>query len=830
MEIEEITLNNFTKEIQNSDFETAYNKLVLEKDIDDVESIILLKTAIILLNFGDIDLQKLGYKIIVMYSNKSGDFRPLYDFAINKGYMPISKLIEQKYSINNTDNHFFRLFLSAYHETYKENGYYVSNGQKKLIEFSNNNKSNFVLVAPTSYGKSEIIVDKVYNNLNKKVCIIVPSKALLAQTKKRLLNRSSGKNLQRIITNPEMYQNSNKEFVATLTQERLLRLLQKNPDLKIDLVLIDEAHNLFGNKDKDGDKRAILLAQTIMILKKRNDKVILNFFSPFISNPQSLKIQQLNYELVSQSTDEFIKTEKIIVYNTGKTKIYNQFTNSFLETGLKFKDEFELLHIEKARKNIIYLNRPRDIEETAVKLKDSYKNDENNIKDIISTISEYVHPNYKLIDCIKKGIVYHHGGMPEIIRLYVEELFSKHDFLEFIVTSSTLLEGINIPAEKIFLLSLRKGRGYLSKSNFKNLIGRVNRFSEIFNNKNDNLKLLEPNVYIVNNDHIANNANIEKFVADRAKSDVKIIDEINNLLLKPQEKLTSIEEEELFKTLEYLENIEPNTTSIENVNYVKTEIGQLCYKNNIFDFDIQINEKQLFKNFLNYKNLGVIISDCDELINAIFKIFLYEIEIKSENIKRLNNIPARKFYSMILNWRSRSASFKEMISSFLKYWDKLEGEDLVIYVGEKWGEEKSRKQWDEEKGVYKGWKKLYVDLRLKNKTDRINLAIVKITEEQEFVEFNLLKYIDILFELKLIKSEFYDEIKYGTSDERIITLLKNGFSLELAKCVSQELYSDLISINSSTSEVIVNRNIVDLMEENLTNKILIFEIKYHTKE
>ena len=489
-----------------------------------------------------------------------------------------------------------------------------------------------------------------------------------------------------------------------------------------------------------------------------------------------------------------------------------------------------MLNIEKANKNIIYLNRPRDIEKLALRLKDRSNITNSKIEEIIFTISEFVHPEYKLIDCLKKGIVYHHGGMPEIIRLYVENLFSTHEFLQYIVTSSTLLEGVNIPAEKIFLFSLKKGKGYLSKSNFKNLIGRVNRFSEIFNDKSGNLNLLEPKIYIVNNEYIAKNANIEKFVSDRAKSNVKIEDEINNILLKPENSLNSAQKKDLFKTLEYLENIEPNTTNIQNATYVSTEIGQLCYKNNIYDFDIQKNENQIFKNFERYQNSESEISDCNELINVIYKIFLFNVDIKSENIKRLNNEPARKFYSMILEWRSRSASFKEMISSFLMYWEKLKGEDLVIYVGEKWGEEQSKKQWNEEKGIFKGWKKLYVDLRPKSKQERINLAIVKITEEQEFVEFNLLKYIDILFELKLIKSDFYDKIKYGTSDVRIITLLKNGFSLELAKYVSQEMYKDLISIDSKNGVVIVNSAIVELMEFNLANEILIFEIKYHINE
>lgn len=192
-----------------------------------------------------------------------------------------------------------------------------------------------------------------------------------------------------------------------------------------------------------------------------------------------------------------------------------------------------------------------------------------------------------------------------------------------------------------------------------------------------------------------------------------------------------------------------------------------------------------------------------------------------ENLKRLKNIPARKFYAMILGWRSSSASYKEMISSFMRYWSSLKDENLLIYIGEKWGEERRN---------ITDIKTLYIDLRKKDNSKRINLAILKIKEEQDFIEFNLLKYIDILAELELIDSMFYDKIKYGSSDRRIITLLKNGFSIELAKCVTKQEYATLITINSELDEIIIQNQLINEMEINGENKILIFEIKFHINE
>lgn len=819
MEIDKLSLKNFRKEFEDSFFEKAYEKLILNVILEDNEILNLLENAIIFLNFGDLDLQKLGYKIIVNYSNQYNDFEPLYDFAINKGYMPISKIIEKKY-LDSTyiQEHFYNLYNTAYQENFKDKEIYISSGQKKLIEFSNAN-SNFVLSAPTSYGKSEIIVSKVFSNLGKKICIIVPSKALLAQTKRRLLEKVINNNLQRIITNPEMYNDNDDNFVAVLTQERLFRLLQKNNELKLDLVLIDEAHNLFGNKDKDGDKRAILLAQTIMILKKRNENVILNFFSPFISNSENLRIKYSNYSLVSENTKEFIKTEKYFICETGNLEIYDQFTNEFINTNRNYENPIDLIQNEKSSKNIIYLNRPQNIEEFAKNLANVNNSNDMQVDEIIETISDFIHPKYNLIDYIKKGIVYHHGGMPEVIRLYVENIFSNTKKLEYIITSSTLLEGVNIPAEKIFLLSLSKGKGYLSKSHFKNLIGRVNRFSEIFSNESGNLNLLEPHIYVVKSEYMAENANLTKFIEDRAKTELEINDEVNNILLKDESSLNKKEKEDLLNTLEYLENIEPNSTSLENVVYVESEIAKLCYQNNIYDFNIKDSEKQLNINLENYmqKN-NSLIENSNQLTETIYAIFISEINITNDNISRLNNVSARSFYSMLIEWRSRSASFKEMINSFIRYWSKLEGDNLKIFVGGKWGEEPSR---------FSGWKLLYVDLSKKNDQEKINLAIVKITEEQEFIEFNLQKYIDIIYELNLINSDFYDRVKYGSSNKKTITLLKNGFSLELAKCITKVEYSDYININTETDNLIIKKSIVEVMKTNNENKILVFEIQYH---
>ena len=187
-----------------------------------------------------------------------------------KNYIPIAKKIEDKiFDSADFDKSFHKLFMSAYKENFahkrNDKTIYFSEGQKRIYDFSKKN-DNYIIVAPTSYGKSELIIHKIEDNLDKNICIIVPTKSLLAQTRKNLIKNSKIRaSSNKIITHPDMLNDISNKIIAVLTQERLLRLLQKHAELNFDIVLIDEAHNLIEN-----DSREILTIQDLKILKKRN--------------------------------------------------------------------------------------------------------------------------------------------------------------------------------------------------------------------------------------------------------------------------------------------------------------------------------------------------------------------------------------------------------------------------------------------------------------------------------------------------------------------------------------------------------------------------------
>lgn len=839
MPINEISLSAMrrTESYDDSDFQKLYEKLLTTESgsefLED-DKLFLLKWAIVLLNNGNEDVKKLGYRIALRYANVFKEYVPLYDIALNLGFYPVAKVIEDHHLNKKAiSESFFKTLQSAYKDIFKVDGKYLSSGQKALVNFSNSVVSDSLVVAPTSYGKSEIMINKVLSNLNGKVCIIVPSKALLAQTKRRLFeNLEIASSVKRIITHPEMYRPGEDSFVAVLTQERLLRMLQIDPSLSIDHLLIDEAHNLLTR-----DERAELLVQVLFILKKRNDKINLSFFTPFIAKADSLESRHSTYKLDFKNTKEFIKVERFFIYDTkvGVFSAYDQFINTHIPIDNFKLDDFAFIQKFKARKNILYSNKPREVEEIALTIADTLGDvdltaDANGeFKEALNAISEYLDPEYKLLKCIKKGIVYHHGKVPELIRLYVESLYSKHKAFEFIATTSTLLEGVNIPAEKLFLMSVNKGLGHLTKPEFRNLAGRVCRFSETFSQPKGDLRLLEPEIYVLKGKYGDDDFNPQTFYEKNAIATPIEKDKVENILLKKE--VDNKDKEKELAALEYIENLEPGTidTSDKALRLVTSEIAKSCFKNNVHEFDIHKFESALIENFGRVKSAGVI-NDYDVLVSAINDIFVSIVEQEEDKKKdkhydllRLRRDTARNYYAYFLKWKAGGSSYKKMINEMLFYWEEKltdgKGEDAwKVYVGTTWGEIK-RKPEDR--------KTRYIDLRIKTREEKINLAIVKIKDEVDFVDFKMMKFIDVLSDLKLLDNTFYSKIKYGTSNEQIICLLKNGISMELARTLIEGNYDAYLNFDLARDEVIIAIEAIEEMKKNNENSILIFELGFH---
>lgn len=237
--------------------------------------------------------------------------------------------------------------------------------------------------------------------------------------------------------------------------------------------------------------------------------------------------------------------------------------------------------------------------------------------------------------------------------------------------------------------------------------------------------------------------------------------------------------------------------------------------NNITEFDIFCNEENIEIESKKIKEKGRLIDDTNLLFDILNSMF-FSIITDDNNIKRFAYEEARRFYKMFLDWRISNTSFNQMISSFMRYWKSLikdKDKDKLVFVG-RWGDT-----------VRDGVKPLWTDISKKTEEQLINLAIVRIKEEQDFLDNVLLKYIEVLNDLELLEESLYLRIKYGTDDKKIITCTKNGISLSLAKQIVEN-YMDYVEIDVLNDTVSFREGIVEAMRQACENEIMVCELLF----
>lgn len=101
----------------------------------------------------------------------------------------------------------------------------------------------------------------------------------------------------------------------------------------------------------------------------------------------------------------------------------------------------------------------------------------NETNDLITYLRDSIHPKCSLVQCLMKRVAYHHGGLPDFVREEIEELYIQRE-IDVLFCTSTLLEGVNLPADKIFITSPVKANEALTPFEFKNLTGRAGRLDQ----------------------------------------------------------------------------------------------------------------------------------------------------------------------------------------------------------------------------------------------------------------------------------------------------------------------------------------------------------------
>lgn len=379
--------------------------------------------------------------------------------------------------------------------------------QKKVYDaFLDNNSLS--ISAPTSAGKSFILYQLLLEELklkNRNIVYIVPTRALISQVEEDLReilidNKLNNVNLT-TVPNVENVEND-KTNLFVFTQERL-HWLQVQPNVKdIDLLIVDEAHKI------DNGNRGILLQRKIEDVVDQNPNVRIFFSSPFTSNPEIL-LEGLNTNNTQQTINtEFIAVNQNLLYVTQvkrkpkEWKIDLVLKNETIPIGkVELKDRptteaKKIALISNAISNtrggsLIYANGAAEAEKYAKIIQTlSSKNDSKKIKDLTKLVENVIHKDYTLAKVLGNNVAFHYGNMPLLIRQEIEKLFKENE-IKYLVCTSTLLEGVNLPATAVFVRKPTRGRGKpLNENDFWNLAGRAGRWGKEFSG---NIICIEPN-------------------------------------------------------------------------------------------------------------------------------------------------------------------------------------------------------------------------------------------------------------------------------------------------------------------------------------------------
>lgn len=357
--------------------------------------------------------------------------------------------------------------------------------------------------APTSAGKSFVLSLDIIRRLNRKgfcsIVYVVPTRALIRQVMLTIVKELDAAGMQnvpvRCVPSPVNRENSVQGAVYVLTQERLMSLLHSEEgEPWISVLIIDEAQGI-----KDG-ARGVLLHSAIDAVFRLFPRVEVLFASPMTKNPEyllSLFDRQDSGKKLSEEHSPV--SQNLILVNSvrSKTVRFQLLTNNgplllgdrqldfnFNTSGVfERRAKFARAITQEGDCTIIYADKAAYTESFAEKLIEGEPEPDDideEVQDFIEFLQEHIHDEYNLIRMLRHGVAFHYGYMPSNVRSRIEDLFAA-DKLKYICCTSTLLQGVNLPARNLVIENPHRGGGNpMDRADFLNLAGRAGRLLKEF--------------------------------------------------------------------------------------------------------------------------------------------------------------------------------------------------------------------------------------------------------------------------------------------------------------------------------------------------------------
>ncbi|WP_278069495.1 DEAD/DEAH box helicase [Brevundimonas sanguinis] len=341
--------------------------------------------------------------------------------------------------------------------------------------------------APTSAGKSFLVIEHMCRTIEqaKTYCAVyvAPTRALLSEVYGAIQKRLSGDPSIRVSTVPTIDPSHPARQVFILTQERLQVLLAVS-SIVFDLVVVDEAQNL-----SDGargmilqecleqafgralDTRLVLLAPGAQGFEDVARLIGLKAFEAAVSLLPSV-IQ--NRILVSKANEPRTLNLRLLTASGPVPLGLLRSARGFDTPSTRLAAV--ALELGATGGSLVYATGPKDAETVALQLfHDSRPLDLDQLNELAEFIERHIHKEYALAKLVRRGVAFHYGRMPSLLRESIEGAF-KTGALRFLACTTTLFQGVNLPARNVFIDTPTRGvNAKLDPAALWNFAGRAGR-------------------------------------------------------------------------------------------------------------------------------------------------------------------------------------------------------------------------------------------------------------------------------------------------------------------------------------------------------------------
>ena len=326
------------------------------------------------------------------------------------------------------------------------------------------NGEDLAISAPTSFGKSFIIDAFIEIKRPDIVVIIVPTLALTDETRRRLYKKFS--RIYKIITTTGVELGEKNLFI--FPQERALQYV---PEIEhIDLLIVDEfykAGKIQGTNIPADERTPQLIEAISQFGKKASQKYFLApNISDFSNNPLTTGMR-------------FEKVD----FNTVYTRLFREYQNFSANEDVEEQKHksLEQILLSTEHKSIIYVNSYSSIRSVTERMLGFLSDSNSPILDEFSLwLKEHYGANYKLSDLVSKGIGVHCGQLHRSLAQIQIKLFEQEQGLKNLVSTSSLIEGVNTSARNVIVWSKKKANSNLDYFTYKNIVGRSGRMFKHF--------------------------------------------------------------------------------------------------------------------------------------------------------------------------------------------------------------------------------------------------------------------------------------------------------------------------------------------------------------